>query len=753
MRHRGLLLLLLSAGAQGQTLVAERGKAHTVVVVSPSAAPAERYAAEEVAHWLGEITGATIPLQIADVAPENAIVVGQGPLARSLAPDLHWDRLGVDEAIARTVGQRTLLVGGRPRGSMNAVFRQLARLGCRWWTPWARTIPTRKSLTLPKQNRDEQPAFESRDPFWFSGYDADWAARNATNGQNTRLDERHGGKVEYAGGFVHTFYPLVPPDPYFRLHPEWFSLIGGKRTTQNAQLCTTDPALRDFVVERVRERLRANPSASIVSVSQNDCFGPCQCERCQALAQAEGSEAAPVLALANYVAERIEREFPTVAVDTLAYQYTRKAPKTLRPRPNVIVRLCSIECNFAQPLTHPSNASFANDVRDWSRLTDRLYIWNYGTNFANYPQPFPDYFVIGPNERFFRANGVRGIFEEGNGQSNGSDFAEMRSWVEGQLLWDPSRDDKALIDEFLRGYYGPAARPIRKTLDLFANVPDARIYDPPMRPYLSFEPMRKAEAFWQEAERRVKDRPDLLWRVRQGHLAVRWVWLNRWNGFRAEAREKGVAWPLPASRKTVADEWLALATGPGPAGWSPMTLVRESGQTPQAWIAQFAVDPPEPARLPTRGKNPPLPAGLEGKKVVDLQDGLARLANQPDWAELRDDAAASDGIACWMPGAHHEWAFQLPLAKVEKGRYRVLVVARVERSTDEGVAFSAGVYDDVARESLASSVFQARDVGTGYRTFDLGLVSLSPTAYVWVAPPGRSEVREVWIDRVLLVRE
>ena len=54
----------------------------------------------------------------------------------------------------------------------------------------------------------------------------------------------------------------------------------------------------------------------------------------------------------------LEPEFPQVAVDTFAYQYTRRPPKTIRPRPNVIVRLCSFECNFREPLDHPSNAAF-----------------------------------------------------------------------------------------------------------------------------------------------------------------------------------------------------------------------------------------------------------------------------------------------------------------------------------------------------------------------------------------------------------
>ena len=37
-------------------------------------------------------------------------------------------------------------------------------------------------------------------------------------------------------------------------------------------------------------------------------------------------------------------------MDTLAYRYTRQAPKTIKPADNVIIRLCSIECCFSHPL-------------------------------------------------------------------------------------------------------------------------------------------------------------------------------------------------------------------------------------------------------------------------------------------------------------------------------------------------------------------------------------------------------------------
>ena len=32
---------------------------------------------------------------------------------------------------------------------------------------------------------------------------------------------------------------------------------------------------------------------------------------------------------------------------------------------------------------------------NWSRVSDRIFIWDYITSFANYIIPFPNWFVLG----------------------------------------------------------------------------------------------------------------------------------------------------------------------------------------------------------------------------------------------------------------------------------------------------------------------------------------------------------------------
>jgi len=763
-----LAVLTTASSATASVRVAQDGRALSVILTQPGASDPERLAAAELASALQHVTGATFEVrEEGGEAPANAIIVGPGPLARRHFPAVDLERMGGEQGIALCQGGRLLLAGGRPRGTLYAVFRFLQeRVGVRWWTPWASHYPSRRRLTVPDGRVDLAPAFESRDPFWYPAFDAEWAMRNGSNSQHSRLTEAQGGKIVYKG-FVHTFYPLVPPERHFAAHPEWYSLIDGVRKYEGAQLCTTNPELRDFLVERVREWLKESPDARIVSISQNDWFGPCQCGPCKAIDEREGSHAGTMLELVNYVAARLGPEFPNVAFDTLAYQYTRKPTKSLRPAPNVIVRLCSIECNFAEPLEHPSNAAFAEDIRGWNRVSDRLYVWDYTTNFAHYVMPHPNYFVLGPNVRFFHQHGVKGLFEQGAYQSHGSEMTELRAWVLAQLLWNPYQDDRKLIREFLEGYYGrAAARPIWQYLLLMQKAAKGfrmGCFTSPNAPYLRFATLSEAEKLWEEAERAASGDPDLAWRVRQGRLPVWYAWLVRWPQLRRECLASGAEWPVPTSRRALADRWLAVATGPGPKGWAPMTHISEGGVTPQAFVARFAQDEPDPeprSELPKRSARPLLPADVPGagRGCVDLQDDLARLYEEGVYAEVRADPKASDGLAAWMPGTHHEWAVQFPFSKAPErarsGRWKVYASVRIDRgeSPNPGAgAFTAGIYDAGSGEGKGQVAVTVGEATDSYRSYLLGTVTSRAEMYVWVAPVPGSGVKAVWVDRVYLV--
>ena len=106
-------------------------------------------------------------------------------------------------------------------------------------------------------------------------------------------------------------------------------------------------------------------------------------------------------------------------------------------------------------MTDRRNANFSRTLRSWFNLTQRIYVWNYVADFGNYLQSFPDYFILGPNIKYFADHGVRGLFEEGPGISvgDGTDMEELKDYVMAEMMWDQTLDPDELISEFLVGEY------------------------------------------------------------------------------------------------------------------------------------------------------------------------------------------------------------------------------------------------------------------------------------------------------------
>ena len=514
-------------------ILADHGATDWCIAIGRQASPSENHGAEELQTFLKQISGATLPI-VRDNAPisPHEILLGESKHLDQLGLEIDWKRLGDEGFVIRTIGDHLVIAGGKLRGTLYGVYTFLEEhLGCRWFSSKVSYAPQQKRIKIGAIDEEQIPVLEYREPYYTDAFDGDWAARNRMNSSSADLEAKHGGKVIYSH-FVHTFYALLPPEEYFAEHPEYYSEMDGKRTVERAQLCLTNPDVVRITTDKVRQWIQEQPDARIISVSQNDWHGACECKACRAIDEREGSPIGSLLLFVNQIAGAIARDYPDVAIDTLAYQYTRKPPKTIRPRDNVIVRLCSIECCFSHPLESClENASFVEDIRAWSQICERLYIWDYVTDFAHYLLPFPNLDVLKPNIAFFVQHHVKGIFEEGNyALGGGGELAELRAYVLAKLLWNPDYDVNVAIDEFLHGYYGKAAEPIRRYIDLLhRKVQDenihVNIWAPPTASYLSPDLMAEAVKLFDEAETRADDE-HVLHRVRTARLPILYVQIS-----------------------------------------------------------------------------------------------------------------------------------------------------------------------------------------------------------------------------------
>ncbi len=514
-----------------------------VIVVPQEASETEQYAAKELSDYIFEINGVRLTV-CDDGTPQQEKEICVGDTNREpqgiQEPELYYDGYWL-----LNQADKLYITGDNDRGVLYGVYGLLEEVwGCRFYTAMVEKVPQRTRLTVPDDlNLVRNPAFEFRDTNWLAAETADFAAKRGYNGQFSQLTPKEGGAITYFGNFVHTFNDYVPVERYYQEHPEYFSMVNGVRLREQTQLCLTNPDVLQIVTEAVLANIKANPNRKIFSISQNDCYNPCTCPACAKVDEEEGSHAGTLIRFVNAVAEKVAEQYPDVIIDTLAYQYTRTPPKLTRPRENVAVRFCTIEACFSHPLSECTavsknfqnqvgEATMQQDLAGWSEICDRIYIWDYTTDFAHYLMTFPNLYTLGENIRYFRDHSVVGLFEQGNGESVSGEFGELRAYVISKLMWNPEGDVKAYIRDFLKGYYGDAAGPIGEYIDKVCTRVEEEdihvsIYDAPSFKVFPQELLEEGEALFNRALELVEGDKKLENRVRRSQLQIRYMQIYR----------------------------------------------------------------------------------------------------------------------------------------------------------------------------------------------------------------------------------
>lgn len=436
------------------------------VVIPEKPTEAEEFAADQLIEYINLATG--VKLEKAKSA-KNAIYVGGYP----------DEKLGEEGYVIQMKNGDLIISGNAPRGTLYGVYSFLEDyIGCRWLDYDCEYVKSAKKIEIPKNlNVTKIPEFWFRSSYWYNYLKNPFFAIKNKHNQAISGDFAGNG-VDYTGLFVHTFSQIAPLSEYYDEHPEYFTwkrngdeaLPDDNRVTQ---LCLSNPEVLELAKKWVRGLLEENPDAKLISVSQNDNQNYCKCEKCAAVDKEEGSPAGSLLRFVNAVAEDIEKDYPDVTIDTLAYQYTRKVPAITKPRHNVQIRLCSIECCFMHSLEDGEcvkNVDFMRDLFNWSQVCDNLAIWDYTANYNNYSNPHPNLLVLRENMKTFAEHNVKSMFAQGNWNGDDGEFGTLKAYLITKLMWDPYMSEEKYqeyIDDFLKGYYGEAWKTVREYLDLF----------------------------------------------------------------------------------------------------------------------------------------------------------------------------------------------------------------------------------------------------------------------------------------------
>lgn len=588
------------ASAFGQTTIVKNHRPAGRIIYADRADSAAAVLAQD---FIRRISGATMPITTADAKPRKGDIV----ISRTDNPAIKEDGF----RLTTTPGY-LLIESNRGNGGVYGVVSLLEQeLGCNYWSENEFTVPTLPTISLPALDRIDNPAFRYRQS-------QNYALRtDPVYRQWMRLEEPGD---EFAGGlWVHTFDRLLPSAVYGKDHPEYYAYFGGQRHPGKAsQWCLTNPEVFEIVAARIDSIFKANPGLDMISVSQNDGnYTNCTCPDCKAIDDHEGALSGSVIHFLNRLAER----FPDKQFSTLAYLYTMHPPKHVKPLPNVNIMLCDIDCYREVPLQdNASGRDFMKALEGWSKISDNIFVWDYGINFDGTTTPFPNFHIIQPNIQTFRDHNVKMHFSQ-IAANRGGDMAELRTWLVSKLMWNPDANVDSLTSVFLNGYYGAAAPYIGKYLNLLeGSLVGSRtplwIYDSPVthKDGMLNPMMRRAyNQLFDRAEQAVADDPTLLARVQRSRLSLQYSELE----IERSMPEKDIA-----RLNTMLDTFDTRAARYG------LTTLNERNNSPHEYVALY-----RERYLPSEGgKNlaagaeitfsEPLPAPYDRLGGASLTDGL-----------------------------------------------------------------------------------------------------------------------------------
>ncbi len=557
--------MFLTSASGGNLQLSREGNTDYVVITAFDMIPAEEFAAKELREHLNRVTGAVFSTRCETAADIPARGIYVGPTAFAAARGVDFAELGDEEWIIRSYGENLVLAGGRPRGTLNAVYEFLEEeTGCRWFDGYMETIPSIPSLSLDALDTRGEPAFWDRHIFTQLPATArDWTVR--ARNKDTRPKPAQYGFGHGLG--THTFYSYSRNFPEDK--PEYHAMNrAGERPVATSghgpgQICLTHPGAREHVLGQLRERIASDRAAAAAEagegrrprksfqLNQNDTHWICQCAGCREIAGREEADSGPYLDFINYMADGIRDEYPDVLIEGWAYANTIKPPKTIRSRDNVIIRVIQLNAEWAidaiarddfsnwspgwypdlfRPRSHPVNHEATRLLVEWSRISRHIAKWDYWRQYTatdRIPTPYLNLRGLQSDLQLFRDLKVGSMFAEYEGSETNS-FFWLTTWTGWKLMQDPDKDFDELVQIFMNGYYGPAAGKMTEYLnhleDSIEAVPEEAGKISGMtatdRPYLTLDFFRTAQQLLDEAEALCGEGSDYLLNVGRERIPV-----------------------------------------------------------------------------------------------------------------------------------------------------------------------------------------------------------------------------------------
>ncbi len=450
-------------------VLAQNGESAYRIVLAEDAEKEMEKVADELQSYFRRATRIPLPI-CTDAEEESEYEILIGKTNRNEGEEIDRAALGDEGFLIRNLDQKILITGNTVRGTLYGVYEFLETYaGCRFFSTQNFFPELLDEVVIePFEDNVQKPAFSWRR----HSHDFSTGLTMRTNcSWSGDASDYIGGEWSYANKQVcHTFGPLLG----------WTSA-----QSYHKQPCLTDEAVYEKMLAGALEWMEKDPTAEIISISQNDAAiqdtGECNCENCVASNEKYGASGT-MLNFVNRIAAELKKEYPHVMVETLAYIHTEEVPKGgVVPADNVIIRFCTMggchmhslvseERNTEAIYPSGTNAHYEN-LLAWSEIAETIYVWDYDINFGSVLTFVPNFKRLYENVHFFYEIGVDGVFLQGYGETG--EFDHLRAYLCGKLLWNPGmsyEEYEAEMMDFLNFYYGNGAEDMKAVIDYVTEL-------------------------------------------------------------------------------------------------------------------------------------------------------------------------------------------------------------------------------------------------------------------------------------------
>ena len=474
-----------------------KGKAHFYLVVPENPVEAEIGAADELAEFIYKATGAKPSLkkecEIDGTSRDPAIFIGKTKKLSETIPQFDYSVLKDDGFFIKRIENSVFIDGAARRSLLYGAYEFLERvLAIRFYAEDCFDIPFRDTVELGDLDIEETPLYR------FRSIQSDITFSNARFAAMLRTSNLWAPTIKkYGGGYRdllyqpndHSFFDLMPPDKYFKEHPDWYNTTDQSFSLQTmlfekggpSQLCLTNEEMTKEACKNLIGWVQSRPDAKYFMVGQMDMNKFCECERCRASYAKNGGVSGALIIFINKLAAAVKKwqtkNAPNreIVIQTFAYQQTLPPPvkeenekfypvnDDVIPSDNVMIKIAIDKADFFRPIDDKDaehNIPVDRSIKAWTALTPRLYIWDYTCNFFGFFAYYANLYQLQDNVKYYSRHGIEQILTQSSNQCGKHYQVKLKSYLLSKLLWNADVDVDKLIKDFNVCYFGADVEPL-----------------------------------------------------------------------------------------------------------------------------------------------------------------------------------------------------------------------------------------------------------------------------------------------------